>query len=327
MAEIGYTLMGEQRSPKDLVRDVVAAERAGFDFAVASDHYHPWLEGQGHSPFTWSVLGAAAQATERIPLMTYVTCPIVRYHPAVVAQQAATVALLCDGRFSLGLGAGENLNEHVVGRDWPPVHIRHEMLVEAVEIIRELWTGGWVTYHGEYFAVESARLFDRPERPPEIGIAASGRESCDIAGELADFLIAVEPRRDLVRMFSEAGGQGKPAVGQIPVCWGPDEAKCRQLAREQFRWAALGWKVQAELPNPVNFDAASRFVREEDLSELIPCGPGTGAIVQGVQRFAQAGFERVALCQIGEAQEEFCDFYTRELSAALRQALPPGGGA
>jgi G6PDH family F420-dependent oxidoreductase len=319
MVEIGYTLMGEQRSPKDMVRDLMAAERAGFDFAVVSDHYHPWLESQGHSPFTWSVLGAAAQATERIPLMTYVTCPIIRYHPAIVAQGAATMALLSGGRFSLGLGAGENLNEHVVGREWPPAHTRHEMLVEAVEIIRELWSGRWVTYHGEYLSVESAKLFDRPDQPPPIGIAASGPESCEIAGELADFLITVQPQPELVRTFSETGGEGKPVVGQLPVSWGPDEAKCRQLAREQARFNVLGWKVQSELPNPVNFDAATRFVREEDLAQQIPAGPDPAAIVEAVERFAQAGFTRVALLQIGEAQEEFCDFYARELSGALQR--------
>ena len=320
MAEIGYTLMGEQRAPKNLVRDAVAAERAGFDFAVASDHYHPWLEAQGHSPYTWTVLGAVAQATERLPLMTYVTCPTMRYHPAVVAQKAATMGLLCDGRFSLGLGAGESLNEHVVGQNWPPADIRHEMLTEAVEIIRYLWSGDWVTYHGEHFSVESARLFDAPDEPPPIGIAASGPESCGIAGELADFLISDAVRPDLVRLFHESGGQGKSVVGQLPVCWGPDQGKCRQLARDQFRWGALSWKVKAELPSPVNFEDASRYVREDDLTELIPCGPDPEAFVKGVQRYSQAGFDRIALLQIGEAQEEFCDFYARELSGVLREA-------
>ena len=318
MAEIGYTMMCEQRPPKDLVEDLVEAERAGFDFSVISDHFHPWLEEQGHSGYAWSILGAAANATERIPLMTYVTCPIIRYHPAVVAQKAATMALLSDGRFSLGLGAGENLNEHVVGRDWPPVDVRHEMFREAIEIIRRLLDGGYVTYHGDHFDVDSAKLFDLPDEPPPIGVAVSGRSSCEIAGRQGDFAIATQPMAELMEMFREAGGTGKPGVAQIPVCWGPDEAECRRLAREQFRWAAGGWKVQAELPNPVNFDAYSQFVREEDVAELVPCGPDADGIAEGVKQFVEAGFDRVALVQIGDRQKEFCDFYEEELAETLR---------
>ncbi len=318
MAEIGYTMMCEQRSPKDLVADLVHAERAGFDFSVISDHFHPWLEEQGHSGYAWSVLGAAAQATERIPLMTYVTCPIVRYHPAIVAQKAATMAILSDGRFSLGLGAGENLNEHVVGRGWVPVDVRHEMFREAIEIIRALFEGGYVTYHGAYFDVDSAKLFDKPAEPVPIGVSVSGRRSCGIAGEMGDFLIATEPKGELVEMFREAGGEGKPHVAQLPVCWGPDEAECRSLAREQFAWATTGWKVQAELPNPVNFAAATQLVREEDVAQTVPCGPDASGIVEGVKQFVDAGFERVALVQIGDRQEEFCEFYESELAGPLR---------
>ena len=318
MVEIGYTMMCEQRSPKDLVDDLVRAEQAGFDFSVISDHFHPWLEEQGHSGYAWSILGAAAQATEHIPLMSYVTCPIIRYHPAIVAQKAATMALLSDGRFSLGLGSGENLSEHVVGRGWPAVDIRHEMFVEAIEIIRTLFDGGYVTYRGEHFEVEDAKLFDRPEEPPPIGVAVSGRSSCEIAGVQGDFVIAVEPKSELIEMFHEAGGEGKLGVGQIPVCWGPDEAECRALAREQLRWAAAGWKVMAELPNPVNFDAYSQFVREEDIAQMVPCGPEVEGIVEGVKQFVDAGFERIALVQVGDRQEEFCEFYESELAKALR---------
>jgi G6PDH family F420-dependent oxidoreductase len=318
MAEIGYTMMCEQRSPKDLVEDLVHAERAGFHFSVISDHFHPWLEEQGHSGYAWSVLGAAAQATERIPLMTYVTCPIIRYHPAIVAQKAATMAILSDGRFSLGLGAGENLSEHVVGGGWPPVDVRHEMFSEAIEIIRVLFDGGYVTYHGRYYDVESAKLFDRPEQPVEIGIAVSGRQSCTIAGEQGDFVVAIEPKAELVEMFREAGGSGA-GVAQIPVCYGPNEEECRQIAREQFRWGANGWKVNAELPNPVNFDAATQLVSEEDMAALVPCGPDPEGIVQGVNQFVEAGFERVALVQIGDRQKEFCEFYEGELAPALRE--------
>jgi G6PDH family F420-dependent oxidoreductase len=318
LAQVGYTMMCEQRSPKDLVEDLIHAEQAGFDFSVISDHFHPWLEEQGHSGYTWSILGAAAQATEQIPLMTYVTCPIVRYHPAIVAQKAATMSLLSEGRFSLGLGAGENLSEHVVGRGWPSADVRHEMLLEAIEIIRALFEGGYVTYRGQHLDVEDAKLFDRPEEPVQIGVAVSGRSSCEIAGELGDFVIAVDPESELIEMFHESGGDGKPGVGQIPVCWGPDEAECRALAREQFRWSAGGWKVMAELPNPINFDAYSQFVREEDIAQMIPCGPESEGIVQGVKKFVDAGFDRVALVQVGDRQKEFCEFYQSELAEALR---------
>src|ERR1700722_11381802 len=198
MTLIGYTMMCEQAGPQQLARDVALAEEAGFDFAVISDHYFPWLDSQGHAPYAWSVLGAAAQATNRIPLMTYVTCPIRRYHPAVVAQKAATLQLLSDGRFTLGLGAGENLNEHVIGGGWPGVDVRHEMMVEAVEIIRALLSGGYVRHWGRHFDVESAKLWDLPEQPPSIGIAVSGSRSCAIAGELADLVIAVEPEAELL---------------------------------------------------------------------------------------------------------------------------------
>jgi G6PDH family F420-dependent oxidoreductase len=318
MVAIGYTMMCEQRSPKDLVDDLVFAEQAGFDFSVISDHYHPWLEVQAHSPYAWAVLGAAAQATTRIPLMTYVTCPTIRYHPAVVAQKAATLALLSDGRFRLGLGAGEQLNEHVVGRGWPSVTTRHQMLSEAVDIIRRLWEGGYVTCRGRHFAVQDAKLFDRPATPPRLGLAASGRASCALAGQKADLLIATEPKAELVRMFGDAGGAGKPAVAQIAICWGPSEDKCRAIARDQFRWAATGWKVQAELPNPVSFDAGSRFVRNEDIAELVPCGPSVDGIVEGVGKFVEAGFDEVALLQIGDRQRELCDFYASDLAPSLR---------
>ena len=209
MTLFGYTMMCEQAGPKQLVRDVVLAEEAGFDFAVISDHYFPWLDSQGHSPYAWSVLGAAAQATERIPLMTYVTCPTRRYHPAVVTQKAATMQLLSDGRFTLGLGAGENLNEHIIGGRWPLVGVRHEMLDEAVQVIRALWAGGYVTFRGKHFDVESARIWDLPEAAPPIGIAVSGPASCRLAGRYADVMIAVEPRVQLGEMFDRGGGANR----------------------------------------------------------------------------------------------------------------------
>lgn len=319
MVALGYTMMCEQRSPKDLVSDVVRAEQAGFDFAVISDHYHPWLEAQGHSPYARSVLGAAAQATERIGLMTYVTTPTIRYHPALIAQKAATVALLADGRFRLGLGAGEKLNEHVVGKGSPMADIRHEMLSEAVEIIRRLWEGGYVTHHGTHYDVESARVFDLPDSLPPIGIAVSGPASCALAGENADMMIGTEPKPDLIRMFSESGGSGKPVVGQSPVCWGPDQAACRKLAHEQFAWSLGGWKLQSELPNPTNFQAFAQSVTEDQVAQKIPCGPDVGKNVQAVKTYVDAKYTEMSLVQIGPGQQQFCDMFERELGPELRK--------
>jgi G6PDH family F420-dependent oxidoreductase len=321
MTEFGYTLMGEQSGPSQLVDDAVAAEAAGFDFAVASDHYFPWLETQGHSPFVWSVLGAVARATSRMPFMTYVTCPIIRYHPAVIAQAAATVQLLSDGRFTLGLGAGENLNEHIVGGGWPGVDVRHEMLREAIEMIRELWSGEHVTHDGEFFQLDSAKIWDVPGEPPPLGVAVSGPQSCELAGELADLMIAIEPKAKLGDMFDEAGGRGKPRVGQVGVCYDTDEDAAVRRAYEQFRWFGGGWKVNAELPGPSAFDAASKYVRAEDVADQIACGPDVKRHVEAVQKFVDAGFTHVALVQIGgDHQQPFISWAENELLPALRAA-------
>jgi G6PDH family F420-dependent oxidoreductase len=317
---IGYTMMCEQTGPRELVRDVVRAEEAGFDFAVISDHYFPWLDVQGHSAYAWSVLGAAAQATEQIPLMTYVTCPIRRYHPAVVAQKAATVQILSEGRFTLGLGAGENLNEHVVGGGWPPADIRHEMFVEALEIIRELFGGGYVNRRGKYFDVESAKVWDLPDKPVPVGIAVSGEDSCRLAGEFGDVMIAVEPEQKLGEMFDAFGGSGKPRVGQMPGSFDADPDVAVARAHEQFRWFGGGWKVNAELPGPSAFEAASQFVRPEDVASAMPCGPDVGHWVEALRPWAQAGFTDVALIQIGgEAQAAYLDWAHKELLPALKQ--------
>ncbi|HET6635366.1 MAG TPA: LLM class F420-dependent oxidoreductase [Streptomyces sp.] len=319
MVRIGYTMMTEHAGPLQLVEDVVRAEQAGFDFSVTSDHYFPWLAPQGHASYAWSVLGAAAHATSRIPLMTYVTCPTTRYHPAVVAQKAATMQLLSQGRFRLGLGSGENLNEHVVGGGWPAAGVRLEMLEEAVRIIRALFRGGHVTHHGTHFDVESAKLWDLPDEPPPIGVAASGPTSCRVAGRLADLLIAVQPETELVDAFDAHGGSGKPRVGQVPVCYDPDRRAAVRRAHEQFRWFGSGWKVNSELPGPAAFEGATQFVREEDVAAAIPCGDDVDAFVDAVRPFAEAGFTEVALVQIGgEAQRPFLDWAGTRLLPALR---------
>src|SRR3981081_3507417 len=222
MTTFGYTLMCEQQGPRELVGQATLAEQAGFDFAVISDHFHPWLEEQGESPYAWSVLGAVAERTQRMNLMTMVTCPIVRYHPALVAQKAATVQILSEGRFALGVGAGENLNEHVVGMGWPPARERHHMLAEAVEIIRELWKGGFVTHEGDYFNVHDARVYSLPRQLPPIYVAAGGTEAAALAAAPGAGLAATEPLPELVQSYRGGGGEGS-TWAQIAVCWAEDE--------------------------------------------------------------------------------------------------------
>ncbi|MDT4901569.1 MAG: hypothetical protein QOJ78_2499 [Pseudonocardiales bacterium] len=320
MAKIGYTLMTEQSGPRELVRDALRAEQAGFDFEVMSDHYFPWLDSQGHAPNAWATLGAVAHATERVDLMTYVTCPTMRYHPTVVAQQAATVGLLRDGRFTLGLGAGENLNEHVIGRGWPPANVRHEMFDEAVQIIKALFAGEYVNFDGRHYRVDSAKLWDVPAEPPRIGIAVSGPQSVALAGRHADALIAVEPDAELGRQFDDVGGSGKPRIGQVPISWDPNQDAAIDRAHDQFRWFAGGWKVNAELPGPAGFAAATQYVSRDDVAASIPCGPDLDAHVAAVEEFVRAGFTDVAVVQIGgDTQPEFLDWAERELVPALRE--------
>jgi G6PDH family F420-dependent oxidoreductase len=319
MVSFGYTAMCEQRAPKDLVSDIQRAEESGFDFALVTDHFHPWVEAQGHSPYAWSILGAAAHVTDQIWLMSFVTAPIIRYHPVIVAQKAATVGLLSDGRFRLGLGSGERLNENVVGSGWPSIDVRHEMFAEAVEIIRKLFEGGYVTHRGVHYDVDHAKIFDLPAEPPEIGIAASGPASAKLAGRLGDLMISTDPDEELLRTFADAGGQGKPVACHIPVCWGHDEAACRKLAHEQFPWTMGGWKLQSELPNPTNFEAYAAIVREEDVAGKIPCGPDTDKILEAAKPFIDAGYTDVSFVQIGPEQAEFQEYFQRELGPALRE--------
>ncbi len=320
MTAFGYTMMCEQSRPDQLVSDVKLAEEAGFDFSVISDHYQPWLDAQGHSGYAWSILGAAANATERIGLMTYVTCPILRYHPAIVAQKAATVQILSGNRFRLGLGAGENLNEHVVGKRWPTVGVRQAMLREAIQIISALLDGaGNVNYRGRYFDVETAKLWDLPDERVPIGVAVSGADSCSLAGRHADLLVATEPLPELVEMFEAAGGAGKPKVGQVAVAYDTDRERAVARAHEEFRWFGLGWKVNADLPNPDSFEGATQFIVPEQVGEALACGPDVEEHVEKIRPFIDAGFTEVALVQIGgEHQREFISWAQEQLLPALR---------
>jgi G6PDH family F420-dependent oxidoreductase len=320
MTDFGYTMMTEQSRPDRLIVDLVAAEAAGFDFSVCSDHFQPWLEEQGHAGYAWSILGAAAQATERIGLMTYVTCPTLRYHPVIVAQKAATLGILSGGRFRLGLGAGENLNEHVVGKRWPAVGERHVMLSESVQIIGALLDGETgVNFRGQHFDVEQARLWDLPERRVPIGIAVSGAQSCTLAGRHADLMIATEPRPELGELFDAAGGSGKARVGQIALSYDPDREAAVQRAHAQFRWFGLGWKVNADLPNPESFDAATAFVTPAQVADQLGCGPDVEEHVEKIRPFIDAGFTEIALVQIGgDHQQPFIRWAEDELLPALR---------
>ncbi len=329
MTRFGFTLMTEQSGPASLVKQAQQAEDAGFDFEVMSDHYFPWLSAQGHAPYAWSVLGAVAQVTERVDLMTFVTCPILRYHPAVVAQKAATLGVLSDGRFTLGLGAGENLNEHVVGQGWPSVDVRQDMLVEAIELIRRLFSGEIISHGGDHYRVDSARLWDLPDRPVDIGVAVSGDTSIDRFAPLADHLVAVEPDAELISSWNDVSGApaigagGARAVGQIPICWDPDRDAAVARAHDQFRWFAGGWAVNADLPTTRGFAGATQFVRPEDVAESIVCGPDLEEIVESVRPFWEAGFTDVALVQIGgDTQEKFLVEAAGPLLEKLRKAAP-----
>lgn len=313
----GYSLMCEGTPPKDLVRQAVMAEEAGFDFVTISDHIHPWLTSQEHSGYAWSILGAVAQATSRVLLTPMVTCPIVRYHPVIVAQMAATMAILSDDRFVLGLGSGERLNEHVVGRGWPAVDVRHEMLAEAIEIIKRLWQGGYVTHRGRYLSAEDARVFDLPDRPIPFYVAAGGTRAATLAAEAGGGLCNTEPKPGPVEAFTQGGGDPADTWAQVVCSWDATVEGGLATAHESFRFAAGGWKVQAELPNPVNFDAATKNVRPEDLAESVPAGPDPQRHRQGIQQFRDAGYNHVAIAYPGEDVEGFLRFWGTELRPQL----------
>ncbi|MGY1726792.1 TIGR03557 family F420-dependent LLM class oxidoreductase [Geodermatophilus sp. SYSU D01062] len=304
--QVGLKLATEAFPPEEIVRQTVRAEEAGFDFVEMSDHYHPWLDVQGHSGFTWSMLGAMAAKTERIGLVTGVTCPIIRYHPAVIAQAAATVQILAEGRFTLGIGAGERLNEHVVGTGWPAVHVRHEMLREALQIIRQLWQGGYQTFEGKYLQLEDARVFDLPDELPVIAVASGGHNASELAAEYGDGLFATEPREDLVAAFRDAGGKG-PLYAEVPMAWAQDEESAVEEALRTSRWALTGWKVMSELPNPVNFDAASQTVKAEDIRGQFSVGPDIEKHLQQAQPYVDAGFDHLVLQNVGPDPDGFID--------------------
>ncbi|MCW2916928.1 MAG: putative F420-dependent oxidoreductase [Actinomycetia bacterium] len=319
--KIGFKLIAEAHSPREMVRQAAEAEQAGFDFVEISDHYHPWLYSQQHSGFAWSMLAAAAERTSHIGLATGVTCPFIRYHPAIIAQAAATTALLSEGRFTLGVGAGERLNEHVVGGGWPSVTVRHEMFREALEIIRRLWSGGYQSYEGKHLTIDDARVFDLPEEPPPIVVASGGERSARVAAELGDGIFATEPRPELNRAYEQAGGTGMK-YAEVPLSWAKDEATAVSSAHQTFRFGLTGWKVQSELPNPINFEAATASVTEDDVRQSFGCGPEPQRHIAVAQQFVDAGFDHLALVNAGPDLDGFFEFFANELDKPLRTLTP-----
>jgi len=312
MVQIGYALSSEEHQPADLVRHASLAEEAGFPFALISDHYHPWIDRQGHSPFVWSVIGGIATATERLQLGTGVTCPTIRIHPAVIAQAAATSAAMMPGRFFLGVGSGENLNEHITGQRWPEVDVRQDMLEEAVAVMRLLWQGGPQSHHGTYFTVENARLYTLPLEPVPVMVAASGPKAAGLAGRIGDGLISTAPSNETVDAFSQSGGKG-PRYGQLTVCWGPDEKKALQTAQEIWPNSGLPGELSQELPTPAHFEQASQLVTPETMKEQVVIGPDASKYLAKIDEFIQAGFDHVYLHQIGPDQEGFIRFCRQEI--------------
>jgi G6PDH family F420-dependent oxidoreductase len=319
--QVGYKIATEAFGPKEVVAQAVAAEEAGFDFIELSDHFHPWLEEQGHSGFTWTMLGAMAAQTSRIGLATGVTAPIIRYHPAVIAQAAATTQILSDNRFTLGIGSGERLNEHVVGAAWPAVRIRHHMLREALEIINLLWQGGYQSYEGKYLTLEDARIWDLPEQLPVIAVASGGPGASKLAATYGSGLFATEPKKELVDAFAEHGGTG-PKYAEVPMSWATTEDAAVEAALKTSRWALTGWPVMSELPNPVNFDAASSTVDADDIRGQFSVGPDLDVHVQQAQPYVDAGFDHIVLQNTGPDPDGFMEVCRAELIERVRGLTP-----
>jgi G6PDH family F420-dependent oxidoreductase len=318
MIEIGYKLSSEEHGPRELVRYAKRAEEVGFTFAMISDHYHPWVDHQGHSPFVWGVLGGIAQTTERLRLGTAVTCPTIRIHPAIIAQAAATAAAMLPGRFLFGVGTGESLNEHILGDYWPPADMRREMLKEAVEVIRLLWRGGMQSYCGRYYTVENARIYTLPEKLPPILVAAGGVRSAEMAAHIGDGLIMAGAEAGLVKKFEAAGGAGKPRYVELTVCWAPEEAEARRLAYAVWPIAGLKSAILSDLRLPSYFAQAASLVSEEDIAQCVICGPDPEQHLTAIKKAAEAGYTHVWVHQIGPDQAGFFRFYEREILSKLQ---------
>jgi len=318
VTEIGYALSSEEHTPQDLVRHAREAEEAGFSFALISDHYHPWIDRQGQSPFVWSVLGGIAEATDKLVVGTGVTCPTVRIHPAIIAQAAATTAALMPGRFFLGLGTGENLNEHILGTVWPEWEVRSEMLEEAVEVIRALWTGEVTSHRGRHYTVQNARIYSLPDPLPPIYLAASGPKAARQAGRIADGFIGTGPDESLLATFKNAGGSG-PRYGQVSLCWADSEREAKRTALEWWPTSAIHGEATQELPSPKHFEQLTSSVTEDQVAEAVTCGPDPERHLAKIREYLDAGYDHVYLHQVGPDQEGFFRFAERELLPALNR--------
>ncbi|MFZ3565580.1 LLM class F420-dependent oxidoreductase [Streptomyces sp. BH097] len=321
MPEFGYFLASEEFGPRELVEQARMAEQAGFDCLWISDHYHPWNEAQGQSPFVWNVIGALAEAVS-LPVETAVTCPTVRIHPAVLAQAVATSAVQLDGRFRFGVGTGEALNEHILGGPWPSAHVRMEMLEEAVTVIRRLLEGGEVTHRGEHYTVENARIYTLPDEPVPIDISGFGPQATALAARIGDGYITMSPDEELVTQFRKGGGGAKPAAGGLKVCYGPDKSEA--VRRVHGLWAnqLLPGELGQVLPTPRHFEQAETLVTENMVDGALPCGPDVDEHVSALDAFARAGFDRVYVNQIGPDQREFFDFYRTKVLPRLKDGTP-----
>jgi G6PDH family F420-dependent oxidoreductase len=311
--KIGYFLATEEFTPKELLDQARRAERAGFDGLWISDHYHPWIAAQGQSPFVWTMIGALAEATADMRVTTAVTCPTLRIHPAVVAQAAATAAVVLEGRFRFGVGSGEALNEHILGDPWPAADVRLEMLEEAVELIRRLWGGEVVNHRGRHYRVEHARLYTLPDEPPPILVSGFGPKATDLAARIGDGYCITMPDAELISRFRSGGGAGKPVQAGIKVCYGQDEAEARRTVHELWPNETLPGELAQVLPTPEHFEQAVELVTEEMTGEAVPCGPDLERHAEAIQEFAEAGVDELYVHQIGGGHEQFFEAYAREI--------------
>jgi G6PDH family F420-dependent oxidoreductase len=324
MLALGYSLSSEEHPADKLVQQAKMAEEAGFDFAMISDHFHPWTHTQGNSPFVWSVLGAISRVIDRIPIGTAVTCPTVRIHPAIIAQASATIASMMPGRFMLGLGTGENLNEHIVGTRWPAAGKRIQMLAEAIEIINKLWRGGWQNHTGKYYTVENARIFSLPEQLPPILIASACKRTAQLAARQGQGIICTKPNPSTIEAFEQAGGKGKPRFGQLTVCWSRDEAQARKYTLEMWPNAAVTGQASFELPLPRHYEELSKRVTPDEIASSVVCGPNPKKHLDAIREFADAGFDHVFVHQVGHDQKGFADFYRSEILPELKRGIAAG---
>lgn len=318
MVKIGYKLSSEEFGPLDLVCFAKQAEDAGFDFGMISDHYHPWISQTGQSPFVWSTIGGISQVTERLPIVTGVTCPTFRIHPAIIAQAAATAACMLPGRFKLGVGSGENLNEHILGDRWPSTPVRIEMLVEAIYIIQLLWQGEMEDFEGYFYTIENARIYTLPEELPEIFIAAEGEMAATVAGQMGDGLIAQHANEDVSTIFKNTGGENKPCYSEATVCWDESKDEARKNALKYWPIKLNDVQINVDLPTTTHFERLAKKADEKSVAEKIVCSNDPEDHINEIKRYADAGYDHICMHQIGPKQHEFIEFYKDEVLPAFK---------